>query len=90
MTAVVITLVALIGLQQWFHYLDRNHFREEHAELQKSWRDERAELLNRIKPETAQPLPHLNLSEPEPAVELEGPQADQDYWTSRGVTVADD
>lgn len=55
-----------------------------HERDRASWRRERSELLNRIKPETAQPLDPA-LPSP-PAVELAFDN-DADYWKARGAEV---
>lgn len=48
-----------------------------------AWRTERSELLNRIKPETAQPV-IAPVKDP-PAVDL---FSDDDYWDARGIRPA--
>jgi hypothetical protein len=57
--------------------LDQQNLR--HSQAEKRWMDERSTLLNRIKPETAQPLLGEEIVTPE-AVH---PDLDQDYWESK-------
>lgn len=71
MTAALIVVGALVAFQAvalilltWAYIGDR-----------RDWRQERSELLNRIKPETAQPLPGQTDDPDPPAVDLEHDEA---------------
>lgn len=55
-----------------------------HERDRAAWRRERSELLNRIKPETAQPLDQQ--PPPAPLDELAF-DTDDHYWKARGVEV---
>lgn len=60
--------------------------RADHAEQRREWAQERTVLLNRIKPETAQPI----MGEPDyPSPRGVVPDDDAAFWASRGVNVSE-
>lgn len=60
--------------------------RADHAEQRRTWDRERAQLLNRIKPETAQPV----IGEPEfPSPPGVIPDDDEAFWRSHGIDVSE-
>lgn len=59
--------------------------RADHAVQRREWAQERAQLLNRIKPETAQPV----IGEPVyPSPRGVVPDDDEAFWASRGIDVS--
>ena len=60
--------------------------RADHAEQRREWAQERTVLLNRIKPETAQPV----LGEPAyPSPRGVVPDDDAAFWRARGLDVSE-
>ena len=60
--------------------------RTDHAEQRREWAQERTVLLNRIKPETAQPV----IGEPEfPSPPGVIPDDDEAFWRSHGIDVSE-
>ena len=60
--------------------------RADHAEQRRTWDRERAQLLNRIKPETAQPV----IGEPDfPSPPGVIPDDDEAFWRSHGIDVSE-
>lgn len=60
--------------------------RSDHAEQRRTWDRERAQLLNRIKPETAQPV----IGEPDfPSPPGVIPDDDEAFWRSHGIDVSE-
>lgn len=60
--------------------------RADHAEQRREWAQERTVLLNRIKPETAQPV----MGEPEyPSPRGVVPDDDEAFWRAHGIDVSE-
>lgn len=60
--------------------------RADHAEQRREWAQERTVLLNRIKPETAQPV----MGGPEyPSPRGVVPDDDASFWAARGIDVSE-
>lgn len=60
--------------------------RADHSEQRREWARERTVLLNRIKPETAQPV----LGEPDyPSPRGVVPDDDAAFWAARGLDVSE-
>jgi hypothetical protein len=80
---IALSVVALAALSALLYLLTTE--RSDHAAQRREWAQERATLLNRIKPETAQPL----IGEPEwPSPKGVVPDDDEAFWAARGIDVS--
>ena len=82
MTIVALACIALAVLQMFLRRWQEQDFKAEREE----WTRERATLLNRIKPETAQPVP----GEPEyPSPRGVVPDDDDAFWRAHGIDTSE-
>ena len=80
---IALSVVALAAIAALLYLLTTE--RVDHAEQRREWAQERTVLLNRIKPETAQPV----LGEPEWPSPRSVVDDDEAFWRARGIDVSE-
>ena len=81
---IALAVVAIAALAALLYLLTTE--RADHAEQRREWSRERTLLLNRIKPETAQPV----IGEPDfPSPPGVIPDDDAAFWRSHGIDVSE-
>ena len=80
---IALAAVALAAIAALLYLLTTE--RADHAEQRREWAQERTVLLNRIKPETAQPV----MGEPEYPSPRSVVDDDEAFWRARGIDVSE-
>lgn len=80
---IALAAVSLAALAALLYLLTSE--RADHAEQRREWAQERTVLLNRIKPETAQPV----IGEPEWPSPRSVVDDDEAFWAARGIDTSE-
>lgn len=81
---IALSVVSIAALAALLYLLTTE--RSDHAEQRREWARERTVLLNRIKPETAQPV----LGEPDyPSPRGIVPDDDEAFWRAHGIDTSE-
>ena len=80
---IALAAVALAAIAALLYLLTTE--RADHAEQRREWAQERTVLLNRIKPETAQPV----MGEPEYPSPRSVVDDDEAFWRAHGIDVSE-